>query len=80
MKMLKSKLLELKIEENMKKLAEIRGDVKENTWGSQIRSYVFMPYNLVKDVRTGEETANISAVMDGDIDRFINAYLSWIHN
>ncbi len=79
MKMLKSKLLELKIEENMKKLAEIRGVVKENTWGSQIRSYVFMPYNLVKDVRTGEETANVAAVMDGDIDRFINAYLSWIH-
>ena len=79
MRMLKSKLLELKIEENMKKLAEIRGDVKENTWGSQIRSYVFMPYNLVKDVRTGEETANVSAVMDGEIDRFINAYLSWIH-
>ena len=79
MKMLKSKLLELKIEENMKKLAEIRGDIKENAWGSQIRSYVFMPYNLVKDVRTGEETANVSAVMDGEIDRFINAYLSWIH-
>ena len=79
MKMLRSKLLELKIEENMKKLAEIRGDIKENAWGSQIRSYVFMPYNLVKDLRTGEETANVSAVMDGDIDRFINAYLSWIH-
>ena len=79
MRMLKSKLLELKIEEQMKKLAEIRGDVKENAWGSQIRSYVFMPYNLVKDVRTGEETANVSAVMDGEIDRFINAYLSWIH-
>ena len=63
----------------MKKLAEIRGDVKEIGWGSQIRSYVFMPYNLVKDNRTGEETANVGAVMDGDIDRFINAYLAWIH-
>ena len=64
----------------MKKLAEIRGDVKEIGWGSQIRSYVFMPYNLVKDNRTGEETANVGAVMDGDIDRFINAYLAWIHS
>lgn len=80
MKMLKSKLLELKIEEQMAKLAEIRGEVKEIGWGSQIRSYVFMPYNLVKDHRTSEETGNTSAVMDGDIDRFINAYLAWIHS
>ncbi len=79
MKMLKSKLLELKIEEQMAKLAEIRGDVKINAWGSQIRSYVFMPYTMVKDVRTGEETGNIQSVMDGNIDSFINAYLSWIH-
>ena len=79
MKMLKSKLLELKIEEQMNKLAEIRGDVKINAWGSQIRSYVFMPYTRVKDVRTGEETGNIQSVMDGNIDPFINAYLSWIH-
>ncbi|MEA4816158.1 MAG: peptide chain release factor 2 [Lachnospiraceae bacterium] len=79
MKMLKSKLLELKIEENLKKLAEIRGDIKEIGWGSQIRSYVFMPYTLVKDHRTGEETGNIQAVMDGDIDKFINSYLAWIH-
>jgi peptide chain release factor 2 len=79
MKMLKSKLLELKIEEQMAKLAEIRGDVKINAWGSQIRSYVFMPYTMVKDVRTGEETGNIQSVMDGNIDNFINAYLSWIH-
>ena len=79
MKMLKSKLLELKIEEQMNKLAEIRGDVKINAWGSQIRSYVFMPHTLVKDVRTGEETGNIQSVMDGNIDQFINAYLSWIH-
>lgn len=80
MKMLRSKLLELKIEENMKKLSEIRGDVKEIGWGSQIRSYVFMPYTMVKDHRTSEETGNIQAVMDGDIDRFMNAYLSWIHS
>ncbi len=80
MKMLKSKLLELKIEEQMKKLAEIRGDVKEIGWGSQIRSYVFMPYTLVKDHRTGEETGNIASVMDGKVDPFINAYLRWIHS
>ena len=80
MKMLKSKLLELKIDEQMKKLAEIRGDVKEIGWGSQIRSYVFMPYTLVKDHRTGEETGNIASVMDGNIDPFINAYLRWIHS
>lgn len=80
MKMLKSKLLELKIEEQMKKLAEIRGVQQEIGWGSQIRSYVFMPYTLVKDNRTGEETGNVQSVMDGNIDNFINAYLSWIHN
>lgn len=80
MKMLKSKLLSLKIEEQMKKLAEIRGDVKEIGWGSQIRSYVFMPYTLVKDHRTGAETGNVQSVMDGGIDIFINAYLSWIHS
>ena len=80
MKMLKSKLLSLKIEEQMKKLAEIRGDVKEIGWGSQIRSYVFMPYTMVKDHRTSEETGNVQAVMDGNIDNFISAYLAWIHS
>lgn len=80
MKMLKSKLLAVKIEEQMQKLAEIRGDVKEIGWGSQIRSYVFMPYTMVKDHRTGEETGNVQAVMDGNIDPFINAYLAWIHS
>ena len=80
MKMLKAKLLELKIEEQMQKLAEIRGVQQEIGWGSQIRSYVFMPYTLVKDNRTGEETGNVQSVMDGNIDNFINAYLSWIHN
>ena len=79
-KMLKSKLLALKIEEQMQKLAEIRGDVKEIGWGSQIRSYVFMPYTMVKDHRTGEETGNVGAVMDGDIYNFISAYLAWIHS
>ncbi|MBQ7241656.1 MAG: peptide chain release factor 2 [Firmicutes bacterium] len=80
MKMLKSKLLEKKMEEQMEKLAQIRGDVKEIGWGSQIRSYVFMPYTLAKDHRTGEEMGNINAVMDGNIDSFINAYLTWIHS
>lgn len=80
MKMLKSKLLALKIEEQMQKLAEIRGDIKEIGWGSQIRSYVFMPYTMVKDHRTGEETGNVNAVMDGEIDKFMSAYLAWIHS
>ena len=80
MKMLKSKLLAVKIEDQLKKLADIRGDVKEIGWGSQIRSYVFMPYTLVKDHRTGEETGNIQAVMDGGIDNFVSAYLAWIHS
>ncbi len=80
MKMLKAKLLDLKIEEQMKQLAEIRSVQQEIGWGSQIRSYVFMPYTLVKDNRTGEETGNVQSVMDGNIDNFINAYLSWIHN
>ena len=79
-KMLKSKLLALKLEEQMQKLAEIRGETKEIGWGSQIRSYVFMPYTMVKDHRTGQETGKVDAVMDGDIDDFISAYLAWIHS
>ena len=75
MQMLKAKLLMLKQQENLDKTSEIRGDVKENGFGSQIRNYVMHPYSMVKDVRTSEETSNVSAVMDGDIDRFINAYL-----
>ena len=75
MQMLKAKLYLLKQEENAKKAADIRGDVTEIGWGNQIRSYVFMPYTLVKDHRTGFENGNISAVMDGDLDGFINAYL-----
>ena len=75
MKMLMSKLMEIKEREHLDKIEDIKGVQKEITWGSQIRSYVFMPYTLVKDHRTSLETGNISAVMDGDIDGFINAYL-----
>jgi len=75
MKMLMSKLMEIKEREHLEKIEDIKGVQKEITWGSQIRSYVFMPYTLVKDHRTGFETGNINAVMDGDIDGFINAYL-----
>ena len=75
MKMLKSKLMEIKERENLEKIEDIKGVQKEIAWGSQIRSYVFMPYTLAKDHRTGYEMGNINAVMDGDIDGFINAYL-----
>lgn len=75
MKMLKSKLLEIKEREHLDKIEDIKGDQKEISWGSQIRSYVFMPYTMVKDHRTGFEMGNITAAMDGDIDGFINAYL-----
>ena len=75
MKMLKAKLYQLEIEKKEEQLAEIRGEQKEIGWGSQIRSYVFHPYSMVKDHRTNAETGNIRAVMDGDIDEFIDAYL-----
>ena len=75
MRMLKSKLIEIKEREHLEKIEDIKGEQREITWGSQIRSYVFMPYTLVKDHRTGFESGNISAVMDGEIDGFINAYL-----
>lgn len=75
MRMLKSKLIEIKEREHLDKIEDIKGDQKEIGWGSQIRSYVFMPYTLAKDHRTGFEMGNINAVMDGDIDGFINAYL-----
>ncbi|MBQ2444532.1 MAG: peptide chain release factor 2, partial [Clostridia bacterium] len=75
MRMLVSKLMEIKEREHLDKIEDIKGVQKEITWGSQIRSYVFMPYTLVKDHRTSFETGNINAVMDGDIDGFINAYL-----
>lgn len=76
MKMLMSKLVEIKERENLEKISDIKGEQKEITWGSQIRSYVFMPYTMVKDHRTGCETGNVNGVMDGDLDPFINAYLS----
>ena len=75
MKMLKSKLLEIKEREHLDKIEDIKGVQKEIAWGSQIRSYVFMPYTLAKDHRTNFENGNINAVMDGDLDGFINAYL-----
>lgn len=75
MRMLKSKLVEIKERENLERIEDIKGDQKEIAWGSQIRSYVFMPYTLAKDHRTWFEMGNITAVMDGDIDGFINAYL-----
>lgn len=75
MKMLKSKLMEIKEREHLEKIEDIKGVQKEIGWGSQIRSYVFMPYTMVKDHRTGFEMGNVNAVMDGDLDGFINAYL-----
>ena len=75
MKILMSKLIELKEQEHKETLKELKGDYSMNTWGSQIRSYVFQPYTMVKDHRTGAETANVNGVMDGDIDYFINEKL-----
>ena len=75
MKMLKSKLFEIKEREQKDKIEDLKGEQKEIAWGSQIRSYVFHPYSLVKDHRTNYETGNITAVMDGDLDGFINEYL-----
>ncbi|MFJ7917853.1 MULTISPECIES: peptide chain release factor 2 [unclassified Lysinibacillus] len=75
MTMLKGKLYQLEIDKQQAQLDEIRGEQKEIGWGSQIRSYVFHPYSMVKDHRTNEETGNVGAVMDGDVDPFINAYL-----
>ncbi len=75
MRMLKSKLMEIKMKEKLERIEDIQGNKANIEWGSQIRSYVFMPYTLVKDTRTGYESGNVPAVMDGDIDGFINAYL-----
>ncbi len=75
MKLLKAKLLDLEIKKKEEELAAMRGDQMEIAWGSQIRSYVFHPYSLVKDHRTGVEMGNVNGVMDGDIDQFISAYL-----
>lgn len=78
MQMLKAKLFILKQQANAENLSEIRGDVADNGWGSQIRSYVLQPYTMVKDHRTSYETGNVSAVLDGDLDPFISEYLKWI--
>ncbi len=75
MKLLKAELIKIKEREHLEKIEDIKGVQKEIAWGAQIRSYVFMPYTLVKDHRTGFENTNVSGVMDGDLDGFINAYL-----
>ena len=79
-KMLKAKLVEIKEREHLDKIADIKGVQKEIAWGAQIRSYVFMPYTLAKDHRSGFENGNIQAVMDGDLDGFINAYLKGLNS
>ncbi len=76
MKMLRAKLMEMKAQQHAEKISDIKGVQMKIEWGSQIRSYVFMPYQMVKDNRTGYETSNINAVMDGDLDGFITAYLT----
>ena len=76
MRMLRSKLVELQMQAHAEKISDLKGVQMKIEWGSQIRSYVFMPYQLVKDNRTAYETSNINAVMDGDLDGFINAYLT----
>jgi len=78
MKILKARLFDLYQQQQQQELEKIRGDQKEIAWGSQIRSYVFQPYSLVKDHRTNVEVGNVQAVMDGELDEFINAYLKSI--
>ncbi len=78
MQMLKTKLLLLKQEENAEKASDIRGEVSDIGWGNQIRSYVLQPYTMVKDLRTGEESGNADAVLDGKLTPFMNAYLKWL--
>ncbi len=78
MQFLKAKLYLRKLAEDEERMKAIQGDLTEIAWGNQIRSYVLQPYKMVKDLRTNEETGNADAVLDGDIDRFINAYLKWI--
>ena len=77
LKMLKSKLYMIKKQENLEKVSDIRGELKEIGWGSQIRSYIMQPYTLVKDHRTNEEVGNVLSVLDGEIDPFINSYLKY---
>ena len=78
MEMLRAKLELLREQEQEQRDADIRGDVSSISWGNQIRSYVFQPYTMVKDLRTGEETSNVDGVMDGDLDPVVNAYLKWL--
>ena len=80
MQMLKAKLYQYELEKQKEKQKELEGEKKEISWGSQIRSYVFHPYQMVKDLRTGYETGNIQAVMDGELNEFINSYLKWNAN
>lgn len=77
MKMLKSKLLELKEREQKEKIEDLKGVQKDITWGSQIRSYVFCPYTMVKDHRTNHEVGNVEAVMNGNLNGFMESYLRW---
>ena len=78
MKMLKSKLIDLKEKEQKDKIEDLKGVQMDIAWGSQIRSYVFCPYTMVKDHRTNKDIGNAASVLDGNIDPFINAYLNWI--
>lgn len=78
MKMLKSKLLDLKEQENKEKIEDLKGIQKDIAWGSQIRSYVFCPYTMVKDHRTNYEVGNVQSVMDGNLNEFIEKYLEYI--
>ena len=75
MRMLRAKLVEMREREREEKMADIKGEMKKIEWGSQIRSYVFQPYTMVKDHRTGYESGNVDDVMDGNLDGFITAYL-----
>ena len=77
MRMLKSKLLELKEREQKEKIEDLKGVQKDRAWGSQIRSYVFCPYTMVKDHRTNYEVGNVEAVMNGDLNGFMESYLKW---
>ncbi len=78
MRMLKAKLYQIELDKKRSSLEKHYGDMGDISWGNQIRSYVFMPYQLVKDLRTGEQTSRIQAVMDGDLDAFIHAHLEWL--
>ena len=78
MAVLRARLVELRERENQEKMSEIKGELKKIEWGSQIRSYVFQPYTMVKDHRTGFEVGDIDSVMDGDLDGFITAYLQML--